>query len=61
MPGMMETVLNLGLNDEIVEGLVEKSGDPRFYDVYRRFVQMYAVTSSWVFVQKALRSIPSSS
>ena len=42
MPGMMETVLNLGLNDEIVEGLVEKSGDPRFcYDVYRRFVQMY--------------------
>ena len=42
MPGMMETVLNLGLNDEIVEGLVGKSGDPRFcYDVYRRFVQMY--------------------
>ena len=42
MPGMMETVLNLGLNDEIVAGLSEKSGDPRFcYDVYRRFVQMY--------------------
>ncbi|NKB71103.1 MAG: pyruvate, phosphate dikinase [Candidatus Latescibacteria bacterium] len=42
MPGMMETVLNLGLNDEIVEGLIEKSGDARFcYDVYRRFVQMY--------------------
>ncbi len=42
MPGMMETVLNLGLNDEIVEGLIAKSGDPRFcYDVYRRFVQMY--------------------
>ncbi len=42
MPGMMETVLNLGLNDEIVEGLVALSGDERFsYDVYRRFVQMY--------------------
>ncbi len=42
MPGMMETVLNLGLNDQIVQGLIERSGDPRFcYDVYRRFVQMY--------------------
>ena len=42
MPGMMETVLNLGLNDEIAAGLAEKSGDARFtYDVYRRFVQMY--------------------
>ena len=42
MPGMMETVLNLGLNDEIITGLIKKSGDPRFcYDVYRRFVQMY--------------------
>ncbi len=42
MPGMMETVLNLGLNDEIVQGLIGQSGDPRFcYDVYRRFVQMY--------------------
>ena len=42
MPGMMETVLNLGLNDAIVQGFIEQSGDPRFcYDVYRRFVQMY--------------------
>ena len=42
MPGMMETVLNLGLNDAIVQGLIKQSGDPRFcYDVYRRFVQMY--------------------
>ena len=42
MPGMMETVLNLGLNDEIVEGLIKLSGDARFaYDVYRRFIQMY--------------------
>jgi pyruvate, orthophosphate dikinase len=42
MPGMMDTVLNLGLNDETVEGLAQKSGDPRFaYDSYRRFIQMY--------------------
>ena len=42
MPGMMDTVLNLGLNDETVEGLVTKSNDPRFaYDSYRRFIQMY--------------------
>ena len=42
MPGMMETVLNLGLNNEIVEGLISKSSDRRFcYDVYRRFVQMF--------------------
>ncbi|HEX3881634.1 MAG TPA: pyruvate, phosphate dikinase [Stellaceae bacterium] len=42
MPGMMDTVLNLGLNDETVEGLARKSGDERFaYDSYRRFLQMY--------------------
>jgi len=42
MPGMMETVLDLGLNDEIVAGYAKRSGDARFcYDVYRRFVQMY--------------------
>jgi len=42
MPGMMETVLDLGLNDEIVAGYAKRSGDERFcYDVYRRFVQMY--------------------
>src|SRR5271168_2423735 len=42
MPGMMDTVLNLGLNDKTVEGLVKRSGDPRFaYDSYRRFIQMY--------------------
>ena len=42
MPGMMDTVLNLGLNDRTVEGLAERSGDPRFaYDSYRRFIQMY--------------------
>ncbi|HVY12997.1 MAG TPA: pyruvate, phosphate dikinase, partial [Alphaproteobacteria bacterium] len=43
MPGMMDTVLNLGLNDVTVEGLVKKSGDARFaYDSYRRFIQMYS-------------------
>ncbi len=43
MPGMMDTVLNLGLNDKTVEGLIAVSGDARFaYDSYRRFVMMYA-------------------
>ena len=43
MPGMMDTVLNLGLNDATVEGLVQASGDARFaWDSYRRFIQMYA-------------------
>ncbi len=43
MPGMMDTVLNLGLNDETVEGLAAKSEDARFaWDSYRRFIQMYA-------------------
>ena len=42
MPGMMDTVLNLGLNDETVRGLAERSNDERFaYDSYRRFIQMY--------------------
>jgi len=42
MPGMMDTVLNLGLNDETVEGLAKHSGDARFaYDSYRRFIQMF--------------------
>ncbi len=43
MPGMMDTILNLGLNDETVEGLEEKSGNARFaWDSYRRFIQMYS-------------------
>jgi len=42
MPGMMDTVLNLGLNDKAVEGIATKSGNPRFaWDSYRRFIQMY--------------------
>ena len=43
MPGMMDTVLNLGLNDETVQGVIAQSGDARFaYDSYRRFIQMYS-------------------
>ena len=42
MPGMMDTILNLGLNDEVAQGLVKKTNNPHFvYDSYRRFVQMY--------------------
>lgn len=43
MPGMMDTVLNLGLNDQTVQGIIDQSSDPRFaYDSYRRFIQMYS-------------------
>ncbi len=43
MPGMMDTILNLGLNDEVVEGLAELTGNPRFaYDSYRRFIAMFS-------------------
>jgi len=43
MPGMMDTILNLGLNDDTVEGLAELTGNPRFaYDSYRRFIQMFS-------------------
>jgi pyruvate, orthophosphate dikinase len=46
MPGMMETILNLGLNDLAVEGLAKKTNNPRFaYDAYRRFIQMYSTTA----------------
>ncbi|HEX7031645.1 MAG TPA: PEP/pyruvate-binding domain-containing protein, partial [Nitrososphaera sp.] len=42
MPGMLDTILNLGLNDETVEGLAKQSNDPRFaWDAYRRFIQMF--------------------
>src|SRR5947209_1027777 len=42
MPGMMNTILNLGLNDQTTEGLVQKAGNRRFaYDCYRRFIQMF--------------------
>ena len=43
MPGMMDTILNLGLNEEVVETIAKKSGNPRWaYDCYRRFIQMYS-------------------
>ncbi len=46
MPGMLETILNLGLNDKSVEGLAKKTSNPRFaYDSYRRFIQMYSTTA----------------
>jgi pyruvate,orthophosphate dikinase len=42
MPGMMDTVLNLGLNDDVIEGIIDKTGNPRFaYDIYRRFIDMF--------------------
>jgi pyruvate,orthophosphate dikinase len=42
MPGMMDTILNLGMNDEVAEGMVKLTGDPRFvYDAYRRLIQMF--------------------
>ncbi len=42
MPGMMNTVLNLGLNDNVIEGIIKKTGNPRFaYDIYRRFIDMF--------------------
>ena len=49
MPGMMDTVLNLGLNEESVEGLAKQTGNQRFaWDSYRRFIQMYANVVSGV-------------
>jgi pyruvate,orthophosphate dikinase len=42
MPGMMDTILNLGMSDKSVKGLSNKTGNPRFaWDAYRRFIQMY--------------------
>ena len=53
MPGMMNTVLNLGLNDVTVEGLAAKTGNPRFaYDCYRRFIQMFGEVSLEIEMEK---------
>src|SRR5579871_4714221 len=53
MPGMMNTILNLGLNDKTVEGLAQKSGNPRFaYDCYRRFIQMFGEVALDIDMQK---------
>jgi pyruvate,orthophosphate dikinase len=53
MPGMMNTILNLGLNDKTVEGLAKKSGNPRFaYDSYRRFIQMFGEVALSIDMEK---------
>ena len=53
MPGMMNTILNLGLNDQTVQGLIAKSGDERFaYDCYRRFIQMFGDVAMGVDKEK---------
>jgi pyruvate,orthophosphate dikinase len=53
MPGMMNTILNLGLNNETTEGLAKKSGNPRFaYDCYRRFIQMFGEVALDVHMEK---------
>ncbi len=53
MPGMMNTILNLGLNDKTVEGLAKKSGNPRFaYDSYRRFIQMFGEVALNIDMEK---------
>ena len=61
MPGMMDTVLNLGLNDETVAALAEKTGNPRFaWDSYRRFIQMYGDVVMGVehdFFEEALQAV----
>ena len=45
MPGMMNTILNIGLNDEVVEGMIESTGNPRFvWDLYRRLIEMFGTT-----------------
>src|SRR5437868_6086038 len=54
MPGMMNTILNLGLNDETTEGLAKKTGNPRFaYDCYRRFIQMFGEVSLHIEMEKS--------
>jgi pyruvate, orthophosphate dikinase len=61
MPGMMDTILNLGLNDEAVEGLARGTGNPRFaYDSYRRLIQMYGEVVEGIDAQRfehALREL----
>ncbi len=53
MPGMMNTILNLGLNDKTVEGLAERTGNPRFaYDSYRRFIQMFGEVALDINMEK---------
>lgn len=52
MPGMMDTILNLGINDEVVEGLIAKTGNARFaWDAYRRFIQMFSDVAMGVDIE----------
>jgi pyruvate,orthophosphate dikinase len=56
MPGMMDTILNLGLNDQSVQGLAKRTNDERFaYDSYRRFIQMFSDVV-WVWIETYLKS-----
>jgi pyruvate,orthophosphate dikinase len=58
MPGMLDTILNLGLNDRSVEGLAEATGDPRFaWDSYRRFIQMFANVAKGVSGEELEKTI----
>ncbi len=58
MPGMMDTILNLGLNDETVEGLARLTGNPRFaYDSYRRFIQMYGNVVMGIPIERFERAL----
>lgn len=58
MPGMMDTVLNLGLNDEVVAGLAAKSGERFAYDSYRRFLDMFGNVVSSSFIPYAPNCLP---
>lgn len=58
MPGMMDTVLNLGLNDEVVAGLAAKSGERFAYDSYRRFLDMFGDVVSGSFIPHAPNFLP---
>lgn len=59
MPGMMDTVLNLGLNDEVVTGLAAKSGERFAYDSYRRFLDMFGDVVSILVIFQLLYQFPS--
>jgi len=63
MPGMMDTVLNLGLNDVVIEGIINKTGNPRFaWDIYRRFIDMFGdvvMGCSHSYFEKALHTAKS--
>ena len=58
MPGMMDTILNLGLNEDVVNTMAEKSGNPRWaWDCYRRFIQMYSDVVMEDSVEESINNI----